>query len=333
MEKILITCALLLLISGCTQEISEENQTLENETLNLTVENETSIVTEEQLAEEYNPTIDPNDFISGVNNPYFTLTPGETFIYESETEDGLERIEVFTTNETRQVLGVTTIVVWDRVWLDGDLIEDTKDWYAQDSEGNVWYFGEETQELVAGQVVNTKGSWEAGVDGAKPGIIMKANPQINDSYRQEYYQGEAEDMADVLALGESVDVPFGSFTDCLKTSDWTPLDPGNVEHKYYCSEVGGVALEVVLEDNETVQLINITTGSMMEIPEEIPEEYVPSEISEEEAKNIALSEVSGEVTDIEIEEKYGKMVYVVEINGETDVAIDIETGEVLGVEN
>ncbi len=116
-------------------------------------------------------------------------------------------------------MGVNTIVVWDRVWLNDELIEDTKDWYAQDKYGNVWYFGEDSKEYEDGKVVSTEGSWEAGVDNAKPGIIMKANPVIGESYRQEYYKGEAEDMADVVALGVKVKVKYGSFSDCLQTRD------------------------------------------------------------------------------------------------------------------
>jgi hypothetical protein len=116
---------------------------------------------------------------------------------------------------------VIATVVWDREWLNDALIEETYDWYAQDKEGNVWYLGEDSKEYENGKAANSKGSWEAGVDGAKPGIIMKGDPKIGDSYRQEYLKGKAEDMADVVALSESVAVPFGTFTDCLKTRDWS----------------------------------------------------------------------------------------------------------------
>ena len=122
-------------------------------------------------------------------------------------------------------MGVTTIVVWDRVWLNNELIEETYDWYAQDKEGNVWYFGEDSKEYENGMVVSTKGSWEAGVDGAKPGIIMEAHLRVGESYRQEYYKGEAEDMADVVAVGVTVTIPYGTFEDCLKTRNWSQIDP------------------------------------------------------------------------------------------------------------
>jgi len=142
----------------------------------------------------YNPYINPSEFSSNIDNKYFTLTPGKKMLYESKTEEGLEKIEVYVEHEKKLVFGVETISVWDRVWLNDELIEDTKDWYAQDKQGNVWYFGEESYEILDGKIVSTSGSWESGVNGAKPGIIMKSYPKIGDSYRQEYYKGEAEDM-------------------------------------------------------------------------------------------------------------------------------------------
>ena len=180
--------------------------------------------------EIYDPKIDPSDFTSRITNKYFSLTPRKKMIYEADTEDGLERTEVYVTSEKKIVQGVETVVVWDRVWLDGELIEDTKDWYAQDLEGNVWYLGEDSKELLDRKIVSYAGSWEAGINGAKPGIIMKANPKVGDSYRQEYYKGEAEDMAAVLALKESVVVPYGTLNNCLLTLETTPLEPDVKEH-------------------------------------------------------------------------------------------------------
>jgi hypothetical protein len=285
---------------------------------------------------EYNPEIVPADFTSNVTNKYFTLTPRKKMVYEGESEDGTERIEVYVTNETRTVQGIETVVVWDRVWLEGELIEDTRDWYAQDKDGHVWYFGEDSKEMLDGKIVSTEGSWESGIDGAKPGIIMKANPVVGESYRQEYYAGEAEDMADVLALNQAVSVPFGNFTGCLKTLDWSPLEPNVTEHKYYCAAVGGLALEVALEGNETVELISVEYGSEPTPSAQEPPEELKTNITEDEAKQIALREVPGQVTDVAIERKFGRLSYVVEIDAdsgpETDVIIDIETGEVLAVE-
>jgi len=204
----------------------------------------------------YNPVIDPANFFARIDNQYYSLIPGTTFVYRSDTQDGIERNEVIVTDETRIVLGVTTTVVWDRVWLDDELVEETYDWYAQDKDGNVWYFGEDSREYEHGEVVSTEGSWEAGVDDAKPGIIMEAHPEAGDSYKQEYYEGKAEDMADVVALGETVTVPFGTFQSCLKTRDWSRIDPTLNEYKYYSPEIGGVALEVVADSGERVELVD-----------------------------------------------------------------------------
>ena len=223
------------------------------------------MIQEKEMVEKepiYDPKIILNDFVSEINNKFFALVPGTMFIYEAETEDGMERNEMYVTNNTKVVLGVDTVEVWDRVWLDDELIEETLDWYAQDKSGNVWYFGEDSKEYSLGKVTSTKGSWEAGVDGAKPGIIMQAEPKIGQSYRQEYYKNIAEDMAQVVSIDESVTVPYGSFTGCLKTMDWNPLEPGTDEHKYYCPDVAGVVLEVSIEDGERVELMDVRTNSV-----------------------------------------------------------------------
>jgi len=286
-------------------------------------------------AEIYNPTINPSDFTSDVTNRYFSLIPEKKMVYEANTSDGIERNEVYVTSEKKLVQGVETSVVWDRVWLNGELIEDTKDWYAQDKEGNVWYFGEDSKEIINNIIVSTKGSWESGVDGAKPGIIMKANPKIGDSYRQEYYKGEAEDMGEVLSLNETLILKYGNFSDCIKTLDYTPLELDVKEHKYYCSAAGGVVLEVGLDSGERVEIISLDYN-VQPSPSPIINEALKAEITEAEAIEIALKRVPGKVTDVAIEKKFGKITYVVEIdadNGpETDVIIDMNTGEVLGIE-
>jgi uncharacterized membrane protein YkoI len=207
--------------------------------------------------EPYAPVIDPANFVEGVNHPYFMLTPGTTFVYEAQTEDGLERIEVTVMPETKQILGIVCVVVRDTVWVDGELVEDTFDWYAQDKDGNVWYMGEDTKEYEDGAVVTTAGSWEAGVDGAQPGFIMEAHPQVGDSYRQEYYAGEAEDMAEVLHLSETASISYGTFDEVLVTKEWSPLEPGVAEHKYYAPGVG-LILEVVVEGGSgQVELVDV----------------------------------------------------------------------------
>jgi len=198
-------------------------------------------------AEDYDPVISPADFqdaggdLLPIDNPWWPMTPGTTYVYE-DTE-GEEHNEVYVTHETKEILGVTCTVVRDRVWVEGELVEETLDWYAQDKDGNVWYFGEDSKEFVDGQVIPL-GSWEAGVDGAKPGILMLASPRSGDSYRQEFLEDEAEDMGKVLRLAGHASVPYGSFYSCLVVKEWTPLDRGTVEFKYYAP---GVGLVLVVE--------------------------------------------------------------------------------------
>jgi len=208
--------------------------------------------------EPYLPTIDPAKFTNIVDNEFFPLTPGKKTVYEGTTDAGLEHIEVLVLDETKVVMGVTCVVVRDTVSVDGAVTEDTYDWYAQDDEGNVWYMGEDSKEYEGGEVVSTAGSWEAGVDGALPGIVMVADPQVGVSYRQEYYAGEAEDMALVVSLTESATVPYGSFQNLLMTSEWNPLEPGVVEHKYYAEGIGVVLEVTVVGGSDRIELIQVT---------------------------------------------------------------------------
>jgi hypothetical protein len=325
-KTIMLLAMVLILFSGCVQEQAKITEPA-------TADTEGSAA-----AGVYESNMTPDNFVSGIENKYFTLTPGKKMVYRAQTEDGIERNEVYITYDTRRIMDVTTVVVWDRVWLNDDLTEDTKDWYAQDKYGNIWYFGEDTKELIAGKVTTTHGSWEAGVDGGKPGMIMKGTPVVGDSYRQEYLVGTVEDMGKIVSLDESVSVPFGKLTGCVKTVDWTPLEPGVTENKYYCPQVGGVALEVGVEDGERVELISVEYNAQPSpsVVEKQPEQ-LKTKITEAEAKEIALKRVRGTVTDIAIETKFGKPTYVVEImpdyGYEVDVIIDIDTGEVLAVES
>jgi len=206
--------------------------------------------------EPYAPLIDPANFVDRIDNPYFPLTPGTVFIYEGQTKDGFERDEFFVTHKTVKILGVTTIEVHDTVTVDGELTEDTLDWFAQDKEGNVWYFGENTMELEDGRPSTLAGSFKAGVNRAKPGIIMEAHPAIGDFYRQEFDLGNAEDFAEVKSLSDTVSVPVGKFTDCLRTRETTPLEPDLKEAKWYAPGIGNV-LTKDLNTGEKSKLVRI----------------------------------------------------------------------------
>jgi len=208
---------------------------------------------------DYDPELDPADFVPRVTNPFFPLAPGTTLSYEGETEEGVETVIVEVLEETRIILGITATVVRDRVFLDGELIEDTFDWFAQQNTGDVWYLGEDSKEIEDGEVVSTEGSWEAGVDGAKPGIIMWGEPaaHLNEEYRQEYYPGVAEDVATVIGVEEAVEVPYSSFTGCVRTEDRNPLESGSEEHKWYCPGVG-LVLEGPADGSERLELTEVT---------------------------------------------------------------------------
>ena len=188
--------------------------------------------------EPYAPAIDPADFVETVDNPYFPLIPGTRWVLRGSGDAQGEVDEIEVLDETRTVMGVVCVVVRDVVSEEGDLVEVTDDWYAQDVDGNVWYFGEETAEYRNGEVTSTAGSWEAGVDGAQPGIIMPGVPQVGMTYRQEFYAGEAEDLGEVVELGASAEVPVGTYQDVLVTEDWTPLEPDVRERKFYAPGVG-----------------------------------------------------------------------------------------------
>ncbi len=208
----------------------------------------------------YDPEIDPAMFVDPADigngvaaNPYFPLIRGRIWIYENDTET----VTVTVTDETREILGVTCAVVHDVVEEDGEVIEDTKDWFAQDTVGNVWYFGEIAMDFEDGELVSIDGSWTAGMDGAKAGFIMKVAPAVGEVYRQEFSLGNAEDVAEVLSLTGSADVPATSCDgDCLITKDFTPLEPDAVEHKYYKPNTG-LILEVNPETGERLELVEI----------------------------------------------------------------------------
>jgi hypothetical protein len=159
--------------------------------------------------------------------------------------------------------GVEARVVRDTVTLDGEIIEDTLDWYAQDAEGTVWYLGEDTAEFEDGKITSREGSFEAGVDGAMAGVIMPAEPAVGQAYRQEYDEGVAEDNGEVLAIGGSADVPAGSYDGLLKTADTDALEPDVLEHKFYAEDVG-VVLTVDVESDAREELISMATVSEAE---------------------------------------------------------------------
>lgn len=204
--------------------------------------------------------LDSADFTSAIDNPWMPLRTGARWVYRVTSPDGGDRKTVVTVlDETREVMGVETRVVHELELADGELVEETDDWYAQDADGNVWYFGEDTRELEDGVVWTTAGSWEAGVDGAQPGILFPAQPEVGMSYRQEFVDGPAEDEEEVIRLDESVQVPYGSFDQVVMTRDVTPDEPELVQYKFFARGVGRLLAVELSGGNSREALVRHTT--------------------------------------------------------------------------
>ena len=184
--------------------------------------------------------LDPSNFTTEIDNPYWPMRPGSHWVYR-ELEDGeAQRVDVTVTDRTKVLGGITARVVHDQVTRKGQVIEDTFDWYAQDSDGNLWYLGEDTKEYENGKLKSTEGSWAYGVDGAQPGVVVPADPKQGMRYREEYYAGHAEDAAEVLNVGSQVQVPYGRYQDAMVTRNYSSLEPTVEEMKLYAKGVGPV---------------------------------------------------------------------------------------------
>jgi hypothetical protein len=207
----------------------------------------------------YDPDLDEDEFPEGVDHRFLPFRPGATWVYRKQTDEGLEEITVTVLDETTEVDDVDVIAVSDIVTLDGEVVEDTIDWYAQHEDGTVWYLGEISVNYEDGQIADLDGSWKAGEQGALPGIVMLAHPTVGTTYRQELLLTEAEDAATVLATNAVVTIGLGTFTGCLQTEDFTPLSPGSIEHKFYAPDIG-LVLETVPGTSERLELVSFTPG-------------------------------------------------------------------------
>jgi len=207
-------------------------------------------------------TLDPADFAAQIDNPYLPFPRDARWVYrETDPQGSSQKVRVTVTTDAKQILGIDATVVHDVVTEKGHLVENTFDWYAQDTCGNVWYLGENTKEYENGKVVSTAGSWEAGVDGAQPGVVMPADRQVGLAYRQEYYAGEAEDNAEILSLVEQAQVPFGHFRDVVLTKETTPLERRVLEYKLYAKGIGVVLAISVSGGSDREELVRFTPPS------------------------------------------------------------------------
>jgi hypothetical protein len=211
------------------------------------------------LAVAQAPAIDPSDYSHRITNPWYPLKPGTVLRYRGR--NGGERTlgVVQVTRRTRMVAGVRTTVVHDRLFEAGRLAEDTYDWYAQHRDGTVWYFGEATREVGRdGRTTSRAGSWEAGVDGARPGIVMPGRPRVGAEYEQEHFPGHAEDRFRIERLRATVRTPFGSFRQrAMRTRDWNPLERGVLGRKFYVRGIGEVKELNTKGPRETKSLVSV----------------------------------------------------------------------------
>src|SRR5438874_2357437 len=207
----------------------------------------------------YEPVLDPADFTTTIDNAYFPLPVGRTLVYQGVKDGETQTDTVTVTDQTKVVAeGVTARVVTDVAKHDGTLLEKTSDWYAQDDHGNVWYLGEDTAAYLPGGKVDTSGSWEAGVHDAEPGIVMEANPQIPDAYRQEFLSGQAEDTAWIVDRGGSTTVPYGTLKNVLTTLEATRLEPGAYDQTVYAPGIGIAREQALTGASEFAELVSVT---------------------------------------------------------------------------
>jgi hypothetical protein len=205
--------------------------------------------------------LDPANFMTEIDNPYWPMKPGSRWIYRETDNEGAVRRDVETvTNQTKAIAGIQARVVHDVVSENGEVIEDTFDWYAQDADGNVWYLGEDTKEFENGKLKTTEGSWEAGMDGAEPGVIVPAKPQPGVSYREEYYKGHAEDGAEALTVDAYAKVPAGTYHGLFQTRNFSPLEPDVVEEKFYAKGIGPVLEITASGGSDRAELLSYSEG-------------------------------------------------------------------------
>jgi hypothetical protein len=205
---------------------------------------------------------DPSEFTTQIDNPYWPMKPGSRWIFrETDAEGSVSKVVVTVLDKTKMIAnGVEARVVHDQVTEDGQIKEDTFDWYAQDSDGNLWYLGEDTAEYENGKLKTKEGSWEAGVDGALAGIIMPAKPQVGMTYREEYYKGHAEDGASIVGTNALVKVPYGRFTGGIQTRNFSGIEPDVIEEKIYAKGVGVVLEITVSGGSDRAELLGYKEG-------------------------------------------------------------------------
>lgn len=207
---------------------------------------------------DYRPQLDPADFVDRIDHPYRPILPGTRWVYDGISDGDRERTEVVVTPDRREIMGISAVVVEDTTYVGDEMVSQSLDAYAQDRDGNVWFLGEDSKDYENGEVVCTAGAWEAGVDGAYPGIVMPAEPTAGDAYRQQYVAGEAEDTARVARLGENRTIGLGDYQHVIVIEEWSPLEPDVHEEKYYAPGVGKIYEVQTAGGEATSELVELT---------------------------------------------------------------------------
>jgi len=203
--------------------------------------------------------LDPSSFTTEIDNPYWPMKPGYHWVFREVENAEVQRVDVTVTDRTTVLGGIKARVVHDQVTRKGQVVEDTFDWYAQDSDGNLWYLGEDTKEYENGKLKSTEGSWAYERDGAEPGVVVPADPKQGLTYREEYYAGHAEDGAEVLSVGSQVQVPLGRYQDAMLTRNYSSLEPTVEEMKLYAKGVGPVMELLVSGGSGRTELLSYTS--------------------------------------------------------------------------
>ena len=250
-SSILVSLLATALVAGCGDSGS---------TASSTAASTLSVVMDPGDGGDYHPTLDSAHVVDVIDNPYMPLTVGSAWRFEGTANGDTEVTEIVVTADRKTIMGISAFVVRDTVRSDGDIVEDTDDWFTQDTAGNVWYLGEDSKEYENGTVVSNAGSWEAGVDGALPGIVMPATPHVGDVIRQEYSAGEAEDMMRIATVGGQLTVNGTVYRDVVTTTDWSPLEPDVIEEKAYAPGVGNIRETSIAGEVGESDLVEYTPG-------------------------------------------------------------------------
>lgn len=328
MKRIVIISSALLLAFACSDTPTEEKAPVEEKTEN-TPENPTEATNDKFEFKKEN-------FVKGVNNPYFTLVPGRKLEFEGTSLNG-EKIhkEVIVSNRTQEIEGVTALGVWEREWRNDSLVRDVKNWYAQDKDGNVWLLGAHDLEIFGGFLKSDDYSWKSGENNAHAGIVVPFNAKVGDTFPAEN-DGHNKLESKILGVDEAITVPHGSLSNCLKVSDYGLGLDNHHEYRYYCKDSGSISLELIPNTNAKLELTKIQDNTPLDGFDVQYEAFKPT-LNEDDAKKAALDKIDSAktATSVELGLWQNKPAYAVSLLDKEDKAllayIDVNTGAVIKI--